>query len=94
MPIGLQSEIAIAAVAGLCGLLVAWLATRSQNEVRPGPAVRIYAALFRATGIAKLREAADARTRFPKRESFLATWFLTFFVIFFFGVFIWPKVPQ
>jgi hypothetical protein len=92
MPIGVQSEIAIATVAALGGVLVAWLATRGHDESRPGPAVRIYAALFRSTGVEKLRVAADTKTH-PRREAFLAIWFLTFFAIFGFGVFIWPKVP-
>jgi hypothetical protein len=90
---GFQSEIAISAIAALGGLLVAWLATRSHDQSLPGPAVRIYAALFRSTGVQKLRVATDTRTRFPRREAFLATWFLAFFVIFAFGVFIWPQVP-
>jgi hypothetical protein len=92
MPGGVTSELAIATVAALGGLLVAWWATRSYDDTTPGPAVRFYATLFRLTGVAKLRDAADARNRFPKREAFLTSWFLTFFVIFGFGVMVWPKV--
>ena len=88
MPIGFQSEIAIAAIAAIGGLLVAWVSTRSHDESKPGPAVRVYGALFLSTGVEKLRVAADTQRRFPKREAFLATWFLTFFVIFGFGIFI------
>jgi hypothetical protein len=92
MPSGVTSELAIATVAALGGLLVAWWATRSYDDTTPGPAVRLYASLFRSTGVAKLRDAAESRNRFPKREAFLASWFLTFFVIFGFGVMVWPKV--
>jgi len=92
MPSGVTSELAIATVAALGGLLVAWWATRSHDDSTPGPAVRLYASLFRSTGVAKLRDAADSKKRFPKREAFLASWFLTFFVIFAFGVMVWPTV--
>jgi len=92
MPSGITSELAIATVAALAGFLVAWWATRSSDETTPGPAVRLYASLFRATGVKKLRDAAESRKHFPRREAFLATWFLTFFVIFGFGVMVWPTV--
>ena len=92
MPSGVTSELAIASVAALGGLLVAWAATRSYDDSTPGPAVRLYASLFRSTGVAKLRDAADSRKRFPKREAFLASWFLAFFAIFVFGVMVWPIV--
>jgi hypothetical protein len=90
---GTASELAIATVAALGGLPVAWWVTRSHDDTSHGPAVRLYAALFRSTGVAKLREAADSQKRFPKREAFFASWFLTFFVIFCFGVLVWPTVP-
>jgi hypothetical protein len=92
MPSGAVNELAIATVAALGGLLIAWWATRSYDDTTPGPAVRLYASLFRSTGVAKLRDATDSRQRFPKREAFLASWFLTFFLIFGFGVFVWPTV--
>jgi hypothetical protein len=81
-------------MAALGGLLIAWAATRSYDDSTPGPAVRLYSSLFRSTGVAKLRDAADSRKRFPKREAFLATWFLTFFAIFVFGVTVWPCEAQ
>jgi hypothetical protein len=92
MPSGITSELAIATVAALGGLLVAWSATRSYDETTPGPAVRVYASLFRSTRVKKLRDAAESRKRFPRREAFLATWFLAFFVLFGFGVMVWPTV--
>jgi hypothetical protein len=92
MPSGAVTEIAIATVAALGGLLVAWWVTRSYDDTRPRPAVRLYASLFRSTGVAKLRDAANSRERFLKREAFLASWFLAFFLIFGFGVFVWPTV--
>jgi len=92
MPSGAASEFAIATVTALGGLLVAWWMTRSHDETMPGPAVRLYASLFRSTGVAKLRDAADSRKHFPKREAFLASWFLAFFVIFGFGIFVWLTV--
>jgi hypothetical protein len=92
MPSGVTSELAIATVAALGGLIVAWWATRSHDEETPGPAVRFYASLFRSMGVKRLRDAAEFRKRFPRREAFLATWFLTFFVLFGFGVMVWPTV--
>jgi hypothetical protein len=94
MPSSAKSELAIATVAALAGLLVAWWATRSYDDTTPGPAVRLYTSLFRSSGVAKLRDAAENRSRFPRREAFLASWFLTFFVIFCFGVMVWPKVAS
>ena len=93
MAIEFQTEIAIVTVAAIGGLLVAWQATRSHDDSRPAPAVRVYAALFRSTGIGKLRSTVESRARHPRREAFLATWFLTFFAIFMFGVFVWPSIP-
>ncbi len=94
MPLGPQSEIAIAAVAAVGGVLVAWLATRGHDESRPGPAVRVYATLFRSSGVGKLRAAANSGSSFPRREAFLATWFLTFVALLGFGVFVWPTVLE
>jgi hypothetical protein len=87
---GGSSELAIATLAALGGLLVAWWATRSHDDATSGPAVRLYGVLFHSTGVAKLRDVTDSRKRFPKREAFLATWFLAFFLIFGFGVLVWP----
>jgi hypothetical protein len=82
----------VALVAALLGLVPAWASTRSADPTQPGWAVRFYLGLFSVSGFDRVRGGSAARTRYPMRETFLAAWFLSFFVIFGFGVFVWPGV--
>ena len=84
----------VAIFAAVVALLPAWLSTRSLDPAQPGWAVRVYLELFRSTNFPRIQNAASRRNRFPVREAFLATWFLSFFAIFGFGIFIWPGVGR
>jgi len=84
----------VALIAAVVALVPAWFSTRSPDPTQPGWAVRVYLQLFRSSDIPFLTGAAVRRKRFPVREAFLATWFLSFFVIFGFGVFVWPGVGR
>lgn len=39
-----------------------------------------------------LSQVAARRTRYPVREAFLVTWFLTFLALFGLGLFVWPGI--
>jgi cytochrome bd-type quinol oxidase subunit 2 len=91
---GAESELAIFGAAALVGLLVAWWVTRDRDDTQPGPAVRIYAALFKVAGAGVVRTSLDKREQYPRREAFLASWFLVFFSLFLIGVFIWPTASS
>ena len=84
----------VAIVAAVVALIPAWISTRSLDATQPGRAVRLYLELFRSSNVSPVQEAASQRDRFPVREAFLATWFLSFFAIFGFGIFIWPGVGR
>ena len=86
----MPDDAVLAIVAALVAFGVAWSLTRTSNTSQPGWAVRVYLQLFRGAGIPKLREAAAARAKFPRREAFLATWFLIFFALFGIGILVWP----
>jgi hypothetical protein len=76
------ADLALAASAAVVAALIAWLLVRSSSEDRPGWAVRIYAGLFRTSQVPGLEASVRGRRRFPRREAFLATWFIIFFVLF------------
>ena len=84
----------IALVAAVAALVPAWLMTRSLDPTQPGWAVRVYLSLFSMSELKRLRDVSGTRTRYPVREAFLATRFLLFFVIFGFGIFIWPGAAR
>jgi ABC-type amino acid transport system permease subunit len=86
----MPNDAVLAIVAALVAFGVAWILTRTSDTSQPGWAVRVYLRLFRTTGVSKLRDAAAARSKFPRREAFLATWFLIFFALFGIGLFVWP----
>jgi hypothetical protein len=86
----MPNDAVLAVVAALVAFGVAWILTRTPDTAQPGWAVRIYLQLLRTAGISKLSEAAAARSKFPRREAFLATWFLIFFALFAIGLFVWP----
>ena len=82
----------LALVAVVIAFVPAWVATRSSDPTRPGWAVRVYLTLFSMSELRRIRDVSATRTRYPVREAFLATWFLSFFAIFGFGLFVWPGV--
>jgi hypothetical protein len=84
----------IAIVAAVVALIPAWISTRSLDPTQPGWAVRVYLELFRGSNLPPAQAAASRRDRLAVREAFLATWFLSFFAIFGFGIFIWPGVGR
>ena len=90
----MPTDAKVAIFAAVVALIPAWLSTRSLGPTQPGWAVRVYLGLFRSTEIPPVQDAASRRSRFPVREAFLATWFLSFFAIFGFGIFIWPGVGR
>jgi hypothetical protein len=89
-----SSDAIWAIIAAGIAAIVAGVLTRGPDPAEPGWAVRIYMLLFRASNIPQLRDVPSKRTRFPRREAFLATWFLLFFAIFFVGLFLWPEARR
>ena len=79
------ADLVLAASAAVIAAPIAWFSVRSNPENQPGWAVRIYSALFRASGVPEGRGRPAARPAYPRREAFLATWFLIFFVLFMVG---------
>jgi hypothetical protein len=79
-----------AAGAALVAFIVAWLRTRRTNPSEPNLAVRIYGTLLRSAGIGTENEGQSEPRRYSRREAFLATWFLVFFVLFMLAVFVIP----
>jgi hypothetical protein len=90
----MPADAQLAIIAALIGGATAWLLTRSSDSARPGWAVRFYLFLFRVSDIPKLRAVALGRSQFPRREAFLATWFLIFFAAFSVGQFLWPAAQH
>jgi hypothetical protein len=90
----MPADAQLAIIAALIGGATAWLLTLRSDPAHPGWAVRFYLFLFRASDIPKLRGVASGRSQFPRREAFLATWFLIFFAIFLFGLFLWPPAQH
>ena len=80
----------VALIAASIAAVIAWFMTRSSDPARPGWAVRIYLELFRASGWRSARDAATVKSTFPRREAYLATWFLVFFALFLAAAFFWP----
>jgi hypothetical protein len=73
--------------ASLLATVVASLsATLGGSSGRPSLAVRFYLSLMRAAPWDSVRRASEDRSQFPRREAFLAIWFLVFFAAFLFGV--------
>jgi hypothetical protein len=68
--------------------LIASIGIRNVAEDRPGWAVRVYLGLFSAARSSMAQPSTGKRVSFPRREAFLATWFLVFFVLFLMGNFI------
>jgi hypothetical protein len=68
-------------------LVVAWLATRRARPDAPGWPVRLYLLFLSASNIPAVRRYADARKNFPRREQFLVTFFVCFFILFLAAVF-------
>jgi hypothetical protein len=67
---------------------VAGIGIRNVSEDRPGWAVRTYLAIFSAAGSSGGQSRREEHRSFPRREAFLATWFLVFFALFLTGNFI------
>jgi len=84
----------VALLAAVIALIPAWLATRRFDPAQPGWAVRVYLALFSQVGLQRERDASATPPRYPVRESFLATWFLSFFILFGIGLFVWPEAAS
>ena len=85
-------DLQLAVVASVIGLIVAAFSIRGLSPNSPNWAVRIYAALLSLPfpfGVnSKYRQ---SRRTFGRREAFLASWFLTFFVIFMIGLSFLPS---
>ena len=86
----MPNDAKLAIVAALVAFGASWILTRTSDTSQPGWAVRVYLQLFRTARVSKLPNAAEARSKFPRREAFLATWFLIFFALFGVGLFVWP----
>jgi hypothetical protein len=82
----------VALLAAVIALIPAWFATRSFDPAQPGWAVRVYLTLFSQVGLQS--SAAASPARYPVREAFLAAWFLSFFVLFGIGLFVWPEAAR
>ena len=86
----MPADAVLAILAGLIAAPAAWASTRMLEPSRPGWAVRLYLRLFRSSDIPALENAAKTRDKFPRREAFLATFFLLFFGLFLLGLLLWP----
>jgi hypothetical protein len=82
----LPQDVAVLVTAAVVALPIAWLLVRDAEPDRPSWAVRAYQSLFRAARFLK-----QANATYPRREAFLATWFLCFFALFMAGVTLWGE---
>lgn len=88
----MRPDAQLAIFAAVVALIPAWAWTRNLDPMRPGWAVRVCLALFSMYESQHLSQVAARRTRYPVREAFLVTWFLTFLALFGFGLFVWPGI--
>ena len=92
--IELPADGVLAVAAALPAGISAWLLTRTSSPDRPALAVRVYLLIFRTSDVPKLQDYARSRSQFPRREAFLATWFVLFFCLFLIGLWLWPAARR
>ena|SRR5688572_25560574 len=63
-------------------LLAAWLTVSGARPDSPAWPVRLYLYFFRSSGVPWFRRYPDTRTTFSRREQFLTSWFIWFFIFF------------
>src|SRR5687768_13570213 len=68
-------------------LLAAWMTVSGARTDSPVWPVRVYLYFFRNSGLPWFRRYPETRTSFSRREQFLTSWFIWFFVFFFAAIF-------
>ena len=67
---------------GLVALIIAWLTAPSEATRIPVWPTRLYLFIIELARFPGLREYSDSRKMFSRREQFLTTFFVWFFVLF------------